>query len=192
MALAPLSPALAAPSPRNVSVDDLKKALTLYHSISRLDVDFQQTKTLKDMDLKLKSEGHLTLSLPQRVEWKILKPTPLTVELEKDKITIHSGSGTQVFSQAENPSAKDRESFQTLLTWLKLDAEEINRKYDVTLTGPGQYRFTSKNPDEPVMKSLEMKLSKAGHVQELRFHEASGDQVQIRFAKPKVTYRRTR
>lgn len=179
---------VAAATPQPVSVEELSQALKQYRSLEGLDVAFKQTKTLKDMDIKLHSDGHLSLSLPDKVEWKILKPTPLTVVLEKEKITINSASGSQVFSQAENPSAKDRQGFLTLLTWLKLDATEISEKYRVTKTGPRQFRFEAKNPQEPVLKALEMKLATSGYVSELFFHEVSGDDVTIIFGKPKVRY----
>lgn len=184
-----LEAAFAAEAPRKVGIEELEKALTLYKSIEHLEVDFKQTKTLKDMDLKLNSEGHLTVNHPNKVEWKILKPTPLTVELEKGTITINSASGTQKFSQAENPSAKDRESFQTLLSWLRLDAREISEKYDVTKLALHNYRFEAKDPNTPVMKALEMKVAATGHVTDLKFEEASGDSVEIQFSKPKVKYR---
>ncbi|MGZ3723189.1 MAG: LolA family protein, partial [Bdellovibrionales bacterium] len=147
------------------------------------------TKTLKDIQLDLKSEGHLTLQRPDQVEWKILKPQPMTVNLAQQKITIKSASSTQTFSQADNPSTKDRQSFATMLTWLKLDATAIADKYKVTETGTRQFRFVSKDPNEPVIKSLEMQMDDSGHVSNLLFEEVSGDSIRLAFAKPKVTYR---
>jgi outer membrane lipoprotein-sorting protein len=173
-----------------VTVEELQRALTKYQAIERLDVDFKQTKTLKDIELDLKSEGHLTLKLPAEVEWKILKPQPMTVVLADQKITIHSASSTQTFSQAENPSAKDRQSFQTMLTWLKLDAAAIADKYKVSEIGPREYRFVAKDPNEPVVKSLQMKMDPSGHVADLLFEEVSGDSLKLTFAKPKVIYKK--
>jgi outer membrane lipoprotein-sorting protein len=185
----PLSAAWAA-AEKPVTVEELQKALTKYQAIERLDVDFKQTKTLKDIQLDLKSEGHLTLKMPAAVEWKILKPQPMTVILADQKITIQSASSTQTFSQAENPSAKDRQSFQTMLTWLKLDAAAISDKYNVTETGPREYRFVAKDPKEPVVKSLAMKMDPSGHVANLLFEEVSGDSIQLNFSMPKVTYKK--
>jgi outer membrane lipoprotein-sorting protein len=188
ISLLPLSWAWAA-TEQPVSVDQLQKALSAYQSIEQLDVDFKQTKTLKDIQLDLKSEGHLTLKLPDLVVWKILKPQPMTVDLDQQKITIHSPSSTQTFEQSQNPSAKDRRSFATMLTWLKLDAGAIAAKYSVTEPAPRHYRFVSKDPHEPMLKSLEMEMTAAGHVAELTFEEVSGDQIHLHFGKPTVTYR---
>ena len=187
--LIPLSTAWAA-AEKPVSAEQLEQALTKYQAIERLDVDFKQTKTLKDIQLDLKSEGHLTLELPGRVVWKVLKPQPMTVNLEQEKITIESPTSKQTFSQAENPSAKDRQTFATMLTWLKLDAHAIAEKYTVLETGKNRFRFLSKDPNEPVIKSLEMQMDGAGHVAHLLFEEVSGDSIKLQFAKPKVIYKK--
>jgi hypothetical protein len=173
-----------------ISPAELKKALTFYQSIAQLDVDFQQTKSLKDIKLDLNSEGHLTLKLPDQVEWKILKPQPMTVNLEQEKITIHNGAELQTFSQKENPSAKDRKGFATMLSWLKLDAGEISSQFDVQEAKPRDYIFVPKDPKGAMFKSLEMNMGKEGHVETLVFEEASGDEIRIHFKKPKVIYRK--
>lgn len=173
-----------------VTVEQLQKALSKYQAIERLDVDFKQVKTLKDIALDLKSEGHLTLKMPKEVEWKVLKPQPMTVTLADQKITIKSPSNTQTFSQEQNPSAKDRKSFQTMLTWLKLDAQAIAEKYAVSETGPREYKFISKDPKEPVVKAMTMKMDKTGHVASLLFEEVSGDSMRLNFSQPKVVYKK--
>lgn len=172
-----------------VDVTELKKALSFYQSIERLDVDFKQTKTLKDIQLGLKSEGHLTLNLPDHVTWMVVKPQKMTVDLVQDKITIQGPSETQTFSQSQNPSAKDRRGFATMLSWLKLDADAIAARFNVNQTDTHHYLFAAKDP-EPMFKSLEMELSPAGHVNKLIFHEASGDEIKIQFSKPTVKYRK--
>jgi len=186
--LVPLSLAWGA-AEKPVDLATLQKALKSYQSIDRLDVDFKQTKILKDINLELKSEGHLTVKAPDQVEWKIVKPEPLTVTLEQQKVTVKSSSGTQSYQQSENPSTKDRESYATLLTWLKLDAGAIADKYNVTELAKNHYRFVSKDPHEAMIKALEMEMAPDNHVSKLIFDEVSGDQMRLAFGKPKVTYR---
>ncbi len=186
-----LSGALAAAS-TPVGREELKTALARYQAIKRLDVDFKQTKSLKDLNLTLNSEGHLNLIPPDHVQWKITKPQPLTVDLEQQKITIRSASGTETFSQSENPSEKDRKSFAMMLTWLKLDADAILQKYTVSKLKSRTFRFVTKDPGEPMLKSLEMELTEAGHVATLLFQEASDDEMRLVFARPKVIYRKAK
>jgi hypothetical protein len=191
LALSSHAPAWGVPI-QKVDVSELRKALRFYQSIERLEVDFKQTKILKDIALELKSEGRMTLSLPHRVQWKILKPQPLTVELEQQKVTIQSATATQTFSQSENPSAKDRKNFETMLSWLKLDPDAIAANYFISKIAENQYRFVSQETSDPVFKALEMELLPAGHVSKLRFQESSGDEIRIQFSKPVVVYRKNK
>ena len=189
MVLLSFSPAWAeAGNP--VTVAELQNALAKYQAIENLEVDFKQTKILKDIQLQLKSEGHLSLSPPGRVEWKILRPQPLSVILVDQKVTMKSASGTEEYSQAENPSAKDRRSLSSMLIWLKLDAKAIAQSYEVTEMASHLYRFVAKDTHEPVVKALEMKMDESGHVANLLFEEVSGDSIQLAFSKPNITYQR--
>jgi len=180
------TPAFAGATPTQVAKPELEKALAFYQSIKKLEVDFKQTKILKDIQLELTSEGHMTMILPDHVQWKILKPEPMTVDLDQQKITIHSSSGKQTFSQAENPSARDRKSFATMLSWLKLDAGAIMSQYEVQKTAARRFHFIAKDKEEPMLKSIELELTAAGHVATLLFQEVSGDEIRLEFKKPKV------
>ncbi|NJL25766.1 MAG: hypothetical protein HC902_11715 [Calothrix sp. SM1_5_4] len=102
----------------------MKNVLARYRDVERLEVSFDQTKHLKDMRLRLESSGRMTLELPERVTWKILKPREVTVRLDQEKISIENGAagaeGREEFRAADSPSAKDRRNYEILLNWLKL------------------------------------------------------------------------
>ena len=172
-----------------VTAPELAKHLAYYKSIERLDVDFKQVKVLSDLDLKLRSEGHLSLKFPDHVEYRISKPEPLRVELDKQKISIFSPDGMQTFSQSENPSAKDQKNFATMLSWLRLDAASISEKYTIIETSAHHFHFVAKEPQEMMMKALDMEVAPDGHVIHLTFFEVSGDQLRLDFGVPKVTRR---
>lgn len=184
---------LAAASPvwsaTPVSVGELKSALKRYQSMESLEVPFKQIKSLTDLNLELRSEGRLTLTLPDRVLWEILKPQPTTVLLEQDKITLDSNGKKETFKPGDSNSTKDKQSFADLLNWLKLDAEAIAQNYTVSKTTDRTYTFAAKRPDSAV-KSLEMELTKSGDVAELNFNESSGDKIKIQFGKPKITHKK--
>ena len=156
-----------------------------YQKLKSLEVSFEQTKILKDMQIELKSSGVLKLEPPNKVEWKITKPQPLTVRLDKDRIAITSDGKTETFKTGEGPTAKDRRNFEDLLNWLSLDAHAIAKNYSVTKLGERNFRFQAKRPDATI-RDMTMTLNKNGHVDLLKFDEASGDQISIRFATPKV------
>gem|GEM_PF-6503089 len=182
-----LSSALSAPAATPVDVNQLKKALAKYHAMATLEVPFKQTKTLKDIQLKLESEGVLKVQLPNRVEWKVNKPQALDMVLEQDKVTLKSDGKEDTFRASEG-SAKDQRAFHDLLNWLRLDAEALMKDYDVTEVGKNRYRFTAKKADMG-MKALTMNLNKNGHVETLTFEEIAGDEIVIRFGAPKVKYK---
>src|SRR5262245_53539473 len=102
----------------DVSVSELRQALTHYQKIERLDVDFKQTKHLSDLAMDLESTGHLSLSPPDHVEWRILKPEPIRVELQAGRITIHGAGGTETYNSADAKD-KDRRRMESMLNWLK-------------------------------------------------------------------------
>src|SRR4051812_3875254 len=82
----------AAPG-RPVARAELAKALAFYRTITRIRVRFQETKILKEMNLKLPSEGNLVVTRPNSVRWEVVKPSPLVVFLDDKHVEIISGSG---------------------------------------------------------------------------------------------------
>ncbi len=169
-----------------VSVEDLRTALKKYQGMSSLDVDFKQTKTLKDMDFKVESEGHMSIEMPDVVRWQMTKPSSMKVELNREHITIESDTGKNQIDSTAIPPAQ-RQEFLNMFSWLKLDADVIAKNYTVTRLGPNQYNFAA-NDGASLFKSLEMTLDKDGHVKDMRFREKSDDEMFLRFSKPKVKY----
>ncbi len=165
---------------------ELQRVLGKYQAMSSLEVSFKQTKTLKDIQLKLESEGVLKVQLPNTVEWKIQKPQPLEMLLDKDVIKLKSDGKESIFHASEG-SAKDQRAFHDLLNWLRLDASAILENYNVVQEGKNRYRFHAKNSASG-MKSLVMNLNRIGHVETLSFEELAGDEIAIRFGTPAVKY----
>jgi outer membrane lipoprotein-sorting protein len=180
--------AYAAPQP--VSVDELKSTLHLYQSISQLDVDFHQTKTLKDLGIQLQSSGTLKVSPPDTVLWRVLKPSPVTVTLNHGTVVIQTASGTQKFSQDENPSEKDRQNFNNMLSWLKLDADAISKQYEVTKLDATHLQFSAKQKEGNSIQRIHLQLTPSGNIANLKMDEASGDTIDIRFGTPKIQRRK--
>lgn len=156
--------------------------------MENFEVPFKQVKMLKDLQLKLESEGFLKVHLPNKVEWKVTKPQPLELTLEENRITIRSDGKVDKFDASEG-SVKDQKGFRDLLDWLRLDADGLLKNYKVTQLGPNRYKFESLNPGIG-MKALTMSLGKSGHVSSLSFEELGGDEILISFGHPKVKYRK--
>jgi hypothetical protein len=171
-----------------VGVEDLRKALSRYQAIEKLDVDFKQTKHLSDLALDLNSEGHLSLRRPDHVEWKITKPESLSVELEGGRIRIHGAKGDETFDSADAQEA-DRRRMEALLNWLKLDADAIARDFTIEKKDTTHFTFTAKPGHPSLVTALEMELAASGHVTKLLFRERSGDEIRLSFGTPKLVYK---
>lgn len=167
--------------------------LKLYAALTTLDVDFKQTKTLKDMNLQLKSEGHLTLRRPDRLIWKITRPQPLEILMSPNALTIRSGVGQDAQTQTLNTEALGSDqasrSMVGLLAWLNLDGHALAQDYEIYAVGQRLFRFLPKDKAMSPFASLEMKLSSDGQLERLALAEKSGDRLDIQFAKPKIGHR---
>lgn len=176
-----------------ISEQTLAEKLKAYASISSLEVDFKQTKTLRDMGLQLKSEGHLKIKRPDHLIWEITKPSPISVSLNQKEILIRSGKGadaqTQTFQVSDAPSGQAVKSLTGLITWLNLDSKAIAEQYLVYAIGQQSFRFEPKQKNSTPFENLEMTLDSDGHLKHLTLHELSGDSLDIEFGKPKLTSR---
>jgi outer membrane lipoprotein-sorting protein len=171
---------------QSLTTADLRTALAKYQGMESLDVTFKQTKTLKDMDFTVESEGRMFIQMPDLVRWQMTKPSAVKVELNRDQITVESSGKSNKVDTAAIPPAQRRE-FLNMFNWLKLDADAIAATYDVSRLGPNQYAFNSRSPDS-MFKTLEMQMSKNGHVESMRFKEKSDDEIVLRFGSPKMKY----
>lgn len=165
---------------------DFRSALKNYRDMERLDVAFQQTKTLKDIDVTIKSSGSLTVQMPDRVEWRILKPSPLTVEISKDHITMNDGAGRNRIAADSIPAAQ-RAQFFALFDWLRMDADAILQSYRVEKSAEGRFALVPLKPDAFLL-GMNITLNTKGHVETMRLLEKSGDELLFEFGKPKIRY----
>ena len=171
------------PLGKEISLTDLAKALKSYENVAHLEAAFHQKKILKDLDMNLKSEGKLSFTRPDQVTWEILKPSPLKVELNSQEIRLQNGKDVQTI-KAGGPQTQ---SLQGLVTWLKLDANEIYKEDQVLEVGPRHYIFKPRKPEQSPFASLDLTLSAKGYLQKFILHENSGDLLEIEFDSPKIT-----
>lgn len=180
------TPGFGAAAP-GITRDQLAQELRYYQKIATLHTRFHETKTLKDMGMKLESDGELTVVRPtgtqaSKVTWKVVHPSPLTVILEEGKLQIQAGDG-----KSENYSLEGsaRESLKALVAWLKLDPDELMQSYKISKAEGGGWLFEPKA--EAPITSMQMELKPGSYLQRLVIQEKSGDTLQIRFEKPQIT-----
>ena len=179
------SPARAAGSSTPVTRDQLKAGLRAYDSISKLEASFEQTKTIKEIGVVIKSEGRLTLSRPGKVVWEVTRPSPVKVILDEKEIRMESGSGsdasTSVFPVGGAASDEVGGKMAEVLAWLRLDADRLYDDYAVTSVGPNRFRFTPKESAHSLFGELNLTVGKDGDVAHLAIREKSGDLLEIAF-----------
>lgn len=168
---------------------ELADKLRFYASIASLEADFHQVKDLKDMGMRMKSEGRFRLEPPSgAVVWEVRKPAHVKVELDAKGIRITSGDGAQAtiqtFRAEEMPKGGDAASLHDLVAWLKLDAHALAEQYEIARLPDDRFLFTPRKPGP--FRTMEMALAKDGHLKTLVLDEASGDRMTIAFEKPRV------
>ncbi len=178
--------ALASETP--VTETQLAEKLRYYARIANLEADFHQVKDLKELGMQMKSEGRLTLRRPDSVVWEITRPAPVRVDLGNGKIRIQSGEGAsatvQNFSADQMPKDKDASSLRDLVAWLRLDAHALAEQYAITRTTADHFVFAPKKTGP--FRTMEMDLSKSGHLEKLVLNEVSGDRMTLTFGPPRV------
>lgn len=171
----------------------LSERLAQYRSISRLEATFKQTKTIKDLDVQIKSEGRFVLEKGGKVQWEILKPSHVVISMNHEVVKIQTDgeNGKEIQTQTVHfndlPSKKVAQSLSGLMVWLNLDSHELASKYDVSKE-KNEFRFTprEKKSFDP-FQNLLMALDAHGHVKEVKILENSGDFIDIEFGNPKIT-----
>ena len=131
--------ARAEPAPQAITQQELSQKLRLYESIHTLEVSFTQTKVIKDIDVKLTSEGRFKIIRPEKIIWEITKPSAVKVTLDKAEIRIESGAGAgqhvQVLKLGDSLPDKAAKSMTGLIAWLNLDSLKLYAQYFIFRAG---------------------------------------------------------
>ena len=167
-----------------VNEQELSEKFQFYRSIERLNVGFQQTKHLSDMNLDLRSSGQMTLDHGV-VTWEVQKPSPVKVKISASDVEIVSSSGKQAFKLKDLSKDSVARGVGLLLPWLTFDAKALSAQYKISQLGPRQYAFEPLVADFP-MRKIVASLNSEGHIERLQMTETSGDTLEIHFAAPKV------
>jgi len=168
---------------RPVTKTELADKLAYYRSIQVLHTKFHETKTLKGMNIKIKSDGNLTVQRPNKVIWEVVQPSPITVILDNQNVKILDGSGKTETYQMDGGA---KESLKPLVAWMRLDPEELALNYDVFAMSDNRYRFQPKETAKSPFLALQMTLKANSYVEKLEIEETSGDHLEIRFEKPRI------
>ncbi len=184
------APLHAESAPQPVTEQELSQKLRLYRSIHTLEVSFTQKKVIKDIDVRLTSEGRFKIIRPEKIIWEITKPSPVKVTFDKAEIRIESGAGasqhSQVLKLGDSLPDKAAKSLAGLVAWLDLDAKKLHAQYVIFHAGAQAFRFEPRQKEGSPFKDLLMTLGGDGHLKQLAIQETSGDTLDIEFGVPKI------
>jgi hypothetical protein len=162
---------------RSIGKSELASELSYYQSIQTLQTKFHETKTLRDIQLK-----DLTVIRPNKVIWKVTRPSPLTVTLEETRLQILEEGKTESFAI----EGEAKQALKSLVVWLKLDPDELFATYQISSLGENRFAFVPKSLETSPIQRLEMTLRTNSYVERLQIDEKSGDHLDIRFEKPRI------
>jgi outer membrane lipoprotein-sorting protein len=172
-----------------LSAEDFNRKFSWYQKFSSLKTSFIQKKTIPGLNVHLDAEGTLSVTRPDTVIWEITRPSELKVLLDKNNLSLVSGSGKdrQVESwPLDKIPSNVKEKLFVMKLWLSFDPEGLYRQYTVFETKPNQLRFIPKEKSQIGFSSLEMHLHQNGYVTQLILHEDSGDILDYTFKKPRL------
>lgn len=175
---------------QTITEEALAKRLHFYQSFSQLKVNFKQVKILKDLKLKLHSEGRLQVIRPDQVIWEVIQPSKILVKLNQKVIEVTSGEGagasTQKWKISDMPKEKDAKSLGSLIAWLQLDSHALSQQYQITSSRAQTFEFIPRDMSSSPFVKLNMTLAQGGHLKSLVIDETSGDEIQIDFGTPQL------
>jgi hypothetical protein len=160
--------------------DLLLKILNAHQKKIPVKKRFTQTKSIKEMDLKLESEGQLEVKSPGHATWTILKPAYLSVEVSPEEIKIfNDAKGTPRVIKKNNSASSEMEGGD----WLKIlmeKPEKILDSFDVTLSGADRYHLISKKKNQG-FDFVELVFTKTSDLREVKIQENADDSLTIHF-----------
>ncbi len=182
--------AFAAPAkvlPSSLSAPELERALSQYKKIKSLEARFDQVKTLKGLQITLKSSGSFRLRKEgdtAEVEWQVNKPGYLKLRITPSSLEIFEEEGKPGKPLVENQEAQGR-ILRPLYAWLSVNSRLISEQYSVFAEGKSKFRLEPKEPGSPV-KKIRIQLDNKKLVSSVALEEISGDQLKISFSANKV------
>ena len=148
--------------------------------------NFIQVRNLKDMKLKLDSEGDFKFKLPFDLDWNQKKPFPMGLLMTPDKITQKNADGSeQVITKAQQPVIFTFSS--SFLGIFAGDKAAIEKTFNYTVSMKGSKWTMSLEPKDDLLKKAISKVEINGgeFVETVEVSEKSGNTTHIQFSNVK-------
>ena len=182
----------AATGERPLTPSEIADRLSFYQKLSTIEAPFKQVKTIQSLGLKLPSEGVLKVNRPNRVDWKIMSPSFVQLVLIDRQVLLKTGEGKEAKVERlflDGPMDPNiSKGLVSMMAWLKLDIPTITSSFTITDIGKRAYKCLPKDPNSFLFENLIFHLHPKGFLEKLILNERSGDNLEISFSTPKVTF----
>jgi outer membrane lipoprotein-sorting protein len=148
-------PALLA-APQVVAADwTLDQLMTSLAKTSRGRAAFVETKTMSMLDRPVVSSGELSFTAPDQLEKRTVKPSPETMSVKGDTLTLQRGSQSHTLQLGDYPELAG--FIASIRGTLAGDRRALEQSFALTLEGPAE-RWTM------TLKPVQEKLGRNVHL----------------------------
>lgn len=151
--------------------------------------EFRQSKSLKALDVEIKTEGRFQVIRPgpgkHMVHWMIEKPKPSQVCLDTEGLVLESASGLKKSLRMAEIGREVGEQMGSLFGLLGLDPTQVQKDFDIRKKGAG-FELTPKDAKRFFFETVELELDSAGLVRRMVLNEKNQDRMRVDFLKLKT------
>ena len=142
---------------------------------------FVETRHLTLLDAPLVSRGEMRYSPPDRLEKRTLEPTPETLILDHDRLTLERGKQKLSIDLASQPQAMA--FVDSIRGTLAGKREALERNYALHLSGDADDWTLSLHPSDPQIAEFVLRIDvsgSGGQVTTIEYLQADGDRSSMR------------
>lgn len=170
--------------------DEIRQELTPIQAFSSLTGHFEQIKTIKDLNVSIKTTGEYQLSKDKSgqvmVRWKIQKPEPMNICIDGkqiifDNISLHKKTKLKL----EEVSQQDSSGMTKLMSLMRLDPQEMTQAFNIDKK-KSLLVVTPKEVKTHSFQKAEVELDHKKNLKSVNLVESNDDTLQIQFTKTKI------
>lgn len=181
---------VSAAEPAYLSAADIQKQFKKFKRPSVLTAQFDQVKSIKDLDVQIKTSGHLKIKKRSAddvaILWLIDKPESMKVCITEDQIIFDNTSlKKKTVLKLSEISNQDSSGLSKLIHLIKLDPDEIITNFNIEMKdkSSGHAVIYPKKANQYSFIKAEVDLDKNKNLKVIELVEANEDTLKINFTK---------
>ncbi len=172
-----------------MSPEQIQSEFKKFQKPSRLTGHFEQVKTIKEIDVQIKTSGQFEIRRQSNhnvsLVWKIEKPDPMMVCIDDETVVFDNPrlkkKSTLKMSEI---SSQDSAGLTKLVQLIKMNPDLLASDFLVA-TDNKKYYISPKDKKNYQFSNAEVELDPKKNVREILLNEVNGDELLIKFAQTK-------